>query len=142
MISDEEKTPAVVTLDAIATQATALGIRRRPPPGRPAGALSISEIVEKVTREARERSDAELERVQQRLNAELRDEVRTATALGIAAIALNAVVVFVVLAVTHILSGRLLAVVLTALIIFFVAFVMSLRSDLKDRPSRRTLARG
>jgi VIT1/CCC1 family predicted Fe2+/Mn2+ transporter len=141
MMSDEEKTPAVVTLDAIASQAAALGIRRRPPPGRPPGALSISEIVERVTREARERADAELERVQQRLCAELREEVRTATGLGIAAIALNAVVVFVVLAVTHVLSGRVLAVVLAALVIFFVAFVMSLRSDLKDRLARRTLLR-
>jgi hypothetical protein len=137
---EEEKTPAVVTLDSIASQAAALGIRRRPPPGRPAGALSISEIVDKVTREARARADAELEQVQQRLCAELRDEVRTATGLGVAAIALNAVVVFVVLAVTHVLSGRVLGVVLAALIIFFVAFVMSLRSDVKER-SRRTLVR-
>jgi hypothetical protein len=140
MMTDEEKTPAVVTLDSITSQAAALGIRRRPPPGRPPGALSLSEIVDKVTREAREHADAELERVQQRLRTELMDEVRTATGLGIAAIALNAVVVFVVLAITHVLSGRVLGVVLAALIIFFVAFVMSLRSDVKER-SRRTLLR-
>jgi hypothetical protein len=140
MILEDEKTPPVVTLDAIASHAAALGIRRRPPPGRPAGALSISEIVDKVTREARDRADAELERVQQRLCTELRDEVKTATVLGSAAIALNALTIFAVLTITHVLSGRVLAVVLAALIVFFVAFVMSLRSDLKER-SRRTLLR-
>lgn len=140
MISDEEKTPAVVTLDSIASQAAALGIRRRPPPGRPLGALSISEIVDKVTREARERADAELQRMEQRLCAELRDEVRTATGLGIAAIALNALAVFAIVAVTHVLSGRVLGVVLATLVVFFVAFVISLRSDLKRR-SRHTMVR-
>jgi hypothetical protein len=140
MLSEDEQTPAVVTLDSIASHAAALGIRRRPPPGRPPGALSISEIVDKVTREARERADAELERVQQRLCAELRDEVRTATGLGVAAIALNALAVFAIVAVTHVLSGRVLGVVLATLIVFFVAFVISLRSDLKKR-SRRTMVR-
>ncbi|HTA21702.1 MAG TPA: hypothetical protein VK989_20555 [Polyangia bacterium] len=102
--------------------------------------MSISEIVEKVTREARERADAELERVQQRLCAELRDEVKTATGLGVAAIALNILAVVAIVAVTHVLSGRVLGVVFATLIVFFVAFVMSLRSDLKRR-SRRTMVR-
>jgi hypothetical protein len=140
MIPDEEKTPAVVTLDSIASHAAAVGIRRRPPPGRPLGALSISEIVDKVTREARARADVELQRVEQRLCAELRDEVRTATGLGIAAIALNALAVFAIVAVTHVLSGRVLGIVLATLIVFFVSFVISLRSDLKTR-SRHTMMR-
>ncbi|HEX4404978.1 MAG TPA: hypothetical protein VH560_09130 [Polyangia bacterium] len=96
--------------------------------------------MDKVTREARARADADLARVEQRLCAELRDEVRTATGLGVAAIALNALAVFAIVAVTHVLSGRVLGVVLATLAIFFVAFVISLRSDVKRR-SRRTMVR-
>jgi hypothetical protein len=140
MMTDEEETPSIVTVEGIASQAAALGIRRRPPPGRPPGALSISEIVDKVTREARARADADLERIEARLCAELRDEVKTATGLGVAAIALNALAVLAIVAVTHVLSGRVLGVVLGTLTVFFVAFVISLRSDLKRR-SRRTMAR-
>ena len=134
MISEDEKTPAVVHVDVGPSLTPPPTLpRKRPPPGRLPGALSISEIVDRVTREVRERADADFERAQRALAAELTSEVRTATSLGIAAIALNVIVVFAVLAFARVLSGRLLGVVLAGLAIFFVALVSSLRSDLKGR---------
>ena len=149
MIPEDEKTPAILPHEA-EIQATMRAStpplpRRGPPPGRPAGALSISELVERitervtaqVTRDAHARAEADLERARRELHAEVAAEVRTATWLGVAAVALN-IVAFAVLAVAHAFPGRVLGVALGGLTIVLVAFVASIRSREERGTGRRT----
>ncbi|HVX97455.1 MAG TPA: hypothetical protein VHK47_21255 [Polyangia bacterium] len=101
MIRDDEtseKTPSTTlpAPDAAKTPPRPLAlVPRRPPPGRPSSSVSISELVERITRDVWSTTEGELERRQGQLRDELRGElvggVRLATGFGVAAIVMNVV---------------------------------------------------
>jgi hypothetical protein len=78
MLKEEDKTPPVVVS------------RHTPPPGRPRGAITTAELVEKVRAEVAAATSAELERRLAALRAELRREVRATRSLAIVALATGA----------------------------------------------------
>ena len=125
MLSDDEKTPALIALDPDLLKSTAptAAPRKTPPAGRPAGALSISELVEKITEEVRRATVAELDRKQGELRAELGAEIRSAASLGIAALVMNAVAILAVLGFAHALPGRGVGAALVGLAVVFFAAV-------------------
>jgi hypothetical protein len=125
MLSDEEKTPPLLAVDLDLLKSTAATpiARKTPPAGRPPGALSISELVEKITEEVRRGTADELDRKQRELRAELGAEIRSAASLGIAALVMNAVAILAVLGFAHALPGRGVGAALVGLTIVFVAAV-------------------
>jgi hypothetical protein len=110
MISDDEKTPPLVprrrengrtpppsltplpavTPLPVATPRPTLALKK-PPLGRPSGALTIAEMVDQITRDVRRFATVEVERRQAELRAELAGALQTATRLGLAAIVLTLV---------------------------------------------------
>jgi hypothetical protein len=98
MIRDDEtsdKTPSLTlgTTDAAKTprpRPFAL-VPRRPPPGRPSSSVSLSELVERITRDVRSATEGELERRHDELRGELIGGVRIATGFSVAAIVMNVV---------------------------------------------------
>lgn len=99
MIRDDDKTPSITLGTPDAAKAPrprpfAL-VPRRPPPGRPSSSVSVSELVERITRDVRNATDGELERRHDELRDELRGEliggVRIATGFSVAAIVMNVV---------------------------------------------------
>jgi hypothetical protein len=136
MLSDDEKTPPLVTpgVDGARTPRPLYVVPRRPPAGRPPGALSFSEMVERITDEVQARATTDLERkhaalraevtaVRAELNAvraELTSDFRTALGLGIAAVMMNALVIVASLAASGMLPARRVGLVLVALTAVFV----------------------
>jgi hypothetical protein len=156
MISDDDKTPSVVTLVGIEVGGTpppvvtprpVLASLKKPPLGRPAGAFSVSEMVEQIKQEVRRAASADLERrqaelraevqrEQDELRAELTTEIRTATGLGIAALLMNALAIVASLAFSRVLPVRGLALTLAGLTAVFVGAV---RLGGRRRSQRRDL---
>ncbi|MDB4983287.1 MAG: hypothetical protein JWM82_4039 [Myxococcales bacterium] len=83
MLTEEEKTPAIFPAKDAAT------LRRSPPPGRPPGTLSISELRERITADVSRTMREEYDRRREHLRTELMQEVRAAKSLGIAALLVN-----------------------------------------------------
>jgi hypothetical protein len=103
MLTQEDKTPSIVTFApgvARPPRLTPLPART-PPPGRPQGALAISEMVERITKEVTQLSRAELTRANAELRAEVAVQTRLAIGLGTAALAMNTLVVIAVVAFAH-----------------------------------------
>lgn len=125
MLSDDEKTPPLIAVDVDLFKSTAPTclVRKTPPAGRPPGALSVSELVEKITEEVRRGTADELDRKQRELRAELGAEIRSAASLGIAALVMNAVAILAVLGFAHALPGRGVGAALVGLAVVFVAAV-------------------
>ncbi len=125
MLSDNEKTPPLIAVDLDLLKGTAPTPipRKTPPTGRPPGALSTSELVEKITEEVRRGIADELDRKQRELRAELGAEIRSAASLGIAALAMNAVTILAVLGFAPALPGRGVGAALVGLTVVFVAAV-------------------
>ena len=128
MLPDDEKTPSLIVnpdmIDAgLKSPAPTLAPRKTPPAGRPPGALSVSEMVEKITEEVRRGTADEIERKQRELRDELGAEIRSAASLGIGALVMNAVVILAVLGFAHALPGRGVGVALVALTAVFVGAV-------------------
>jgi hypothetical protein len=125
MLSDDEKTPSLIAVDSDLLRSTAAtpGSRKAKPAGRPPGAFSMSELVEKITEDVRRGTADELDRKQRELRAELGAEIRSAATLGIAALVMNAVAILAVLGFAHALPGRGVGAALVGLTIVFVAAV-------------------
>ncbi|HEY2731284.1 MAG TPA: hypothetical protein VGK52_15180 [Polyangia bacterium] len=125
MLSDDEQTPPLIAVDLDLLKSTAPTpvARKTPPAGRPPGALSISELVEKITEEVRRGTADELDRKQRELRAELGADIRSATSLGIAALVMNAVSILAILGFAHALPGRGVGAALVGLTVVFVAAV-------------------
>jgi hypothetical protein len=135
MLSEDEKTPSLIIVHAstigadrvdagvVKTAALTPAPRKTPPAGRPPGALSISEMVEKITEEVTRGAADELDRKHRELRAELGAEIRSAASLSIAALVMNAVVILAVLGVAHALPGRGVGVALIALTAVFVGAI-------------------
>jgi hypothetical protein len=138
MLSEDEKTPSLIIVHAV--QASTIGAdsvdagvvkaaaltpvpRKTPPAGRPPGALSISEMVEKITEEVTRGTADELDRKHRELRAELGAEIRSTASLSIAALVMNAVVILAVLGFAHALPGRGVGVALIALTAVFVGAI-------------------
>jgi hypothetical protein len=153
MLSDDDKTPPVMTLgtDGAKTPRPLYVVPRRPPAGRPPGALSFAEMVERITDEVQRRATADLERKHAEVTAvraevaalrseltalrtELTSDFRTALGLGIAAVMMNALVIVASLAASGMLPARGVGLVLVALTAVFVG-----AARLASR--RRSLAR-
>jgi hypothetical protein len=116
---------------------------KRPPFSRPAGALTISEMIERITKDVRRTSSNEIEGRHAELRAEIAAEVKAATGLGLAALVMNAlaiVAVVVELAFSRGIPPRGAALALAAITAVFVA---ALRLGTRrapatpDRPSPR-----
>ena len=136
MLSDDDKTPPVMTLgtDGAKTPRPMYVVPRRPPAGRPPGALSFAEMVERITDEVQRRATADLERKHAEMRAEvtalraglaalrteLTSDFRTALGLGIAAVMMNALVIVASLAASGMLPARGVGLVLVALTAVFV----------------------
>jgi hypothetical protein len=108
MIGDDEKTPSILTPlgEAGKTPRPVFALPPRPPLGRPAGALSVAELREQITREVHRAAAIELEHKAGALRAELAGEVRTATGLAIAALVMSTLAVLGNLAFSRALSVR------------------------------------
>jgi Flp pilus assembly protein TadB len=125
MLSEDEKTPPLIPVDPDLLKSTARTpvSRKNPPVGRPPGALSIAEMVEKITEEVRRGATDEIDRKQRELRVELGAEIRGATSLGIAALVMNAVAILAVLGFAHAPPGRGVGAALIALTVVFVGAV-------------------
>jgi hypothetical protein len=127
MIGENDKTPAIIPtgLDGGRTPTPRLqpAVLKKPPLGRPPGALSISEMVDQITRDVRRATLAEIERRHTALRTELAADVRSATHLSVAAIAMNALAIVVSLALARVPPVRGLGLALAALAAGFVGAV-------------------
>jgi hypothetical protein len=142
MIPDTEKTPPIVTFDPGVSRSprfTPLP-RKTPPPGRPSGAFSITEMTEAITLEVGRRVAVEIDRRERALRAELTAEIKTAMGLAIAALAMNALVGVMVLAVARMLPGRVIAVALAGLTVFALGVLMSVLRQRRQAAPRRPVA--
>jgi hypothetical protein len=74
-------------------------VPRRPPPGRPSTSVSLSELVERITRDVRSATEGELERRHDELRGELVGGVRVATGFSVAAIVMNVVALLAIVVV-------------------------------------------
>jgi hypothetical protein len=129
MIPDIEKTPPIVTFDPGVSRSprfTPLP-RKTPPPGRPSGAFSITEMTEAITLEVSRRVAVEIDRGERALRAELTAEIKTVTALAITSLAMNALLGLLVLAFARMLPGRVVGVALAGLTIFTIGVATSLK---------------
>ncbi|HVU49670.1 MAG TPA: hypothetical protein VHL80_03225 [Polyangia bacterium] len=97
---------------------------KRPPLGRPPGALTVAEMTERISRDVGRAATSEIERRHGELRLELAADVRGATGLAIAAIAMNALAIVACLALSRVLPARLLAVGLAALTPVFASLVL------------------
>jgi hypothetical protein len=126
MIQDEDetgdKTPPVTpgTPDAVKTPRPLSLVPRRPPPGRPSASLSVSELVERITRDVRSTLPGEIDRRHDQLRDELVGGVRIATGLGVAAIAMNVVAILANLASSRALPAGGVSLAVAALTALFL----------------------
>jgi hypothetical protein len=118
MIGDNDKTPAIVPLglDGGRTPTPRLvpAMLKKPPLGRPPGAFSVAEMVERITRDVRRATLAEVERRHAELRAELAADIRAATHLGVAALVVSALALVISLALAGPLPGRGVGLALAA----------------------------
>jgi hypothetical protein len=117
--------PAPSPLPQPAPRST-LGLKK-PPLGRPTGALTVAEMTERISRDVGRAATAEIERRHGELRLELASDIRGATGLAIAAIAMNAIAIIASLALSRALPARLLAVALAVMSPLFVALFGSAR---------------
>jgi hypothetical protein len=127
MIPATEKTPPVEITPPASARPPRLtpGPLKTVPSGRPAGALSISEMVEKITSQVREQSRRERDdilRANRDLRLELTEQIRMATSLGIAALAMNALAFIATLALARTGLAWLPVLGLAAVTVFVVGF--------------------
>jgi hypothetical protein len=127
MIPAAEKTPPVEITPPPSARPPRLtpGPLKTVPSGRPAGALSISEMVEKITSQVREQSRRERDeilRANRDLRLELTEQIRMAMSLGIAALAMNALAFIATLALARTGLAWLPVLGLAAVTVFFVGF--------------------
>jgi hypothetical protein len=143
MLSDDDETPAVipfpvqngrtpaplptprplVTPPPVVTPRPALMLKK-PPFARPAGSLTISELVERVTNDVQRATTGALEQRHAELRAEVGAEIKTATSFGLAAVIMNAlaiVTVVVELAFSRLLPARSSALALAAITAVFAS---------------------
>jgi hypothetical protein len=105
MLTEEDKTPTLQPARDLASVATPAPVpRRSPPPGRPPGTLSLAELRERIAEDVSRMTMAEHERQSAALRAELMNEARAATSFGIAALVVNALTIFAIVALVR---GRL-----------------------------------
>jgi hypothetical protein len=121
---DVEKTPVVIAMTGapepvITPRRTPVPLKA-PPPGRPPGSLSISELVDRVAREVNENARVELVRANRELRRALAAQIRLATTLGLAALGLNALAFVAALARPG--RGWIAGLGLAAVTVFFVGF--------------------
>jgi hypothetical protein len=131
MIPEDEKTPVLDISPEILLESPEIlleepsnipGLHRTRPAGRPVGTLSVSEMVSKITLEVSELAKVEREQALAELRASLKAEVRSATGLAIAAMAMNAFVVAAVLVLTHLVPSWVAGVTVVGLLLFFAGF--------------------
>jgi hypothetical protein len=143
MIPETEKTPPIVTFDpgvGRSPRFTPLP-RKTPPPGRPSGAVSITEMTEAITLEVSRRVAVEIDRGERALRAELTAEIKTAIALAIVALAMNALLGVMILAVARMLPGRVVGGALAALTVFALGVAMSFMRQRRKLVQRRPIAK-
>jgi hypothetical protein len=122
-------TTAVVTPPEFATPMPAGAPRptlslKKPPFGRPPGALTITEMVERITKDVGRATSADVARRHDELRAEIAAEVNTAMSLGKTAIVMNALTIITIvlaLAFPRVLPARSSALVLAAVTAILVA---------------------
>jgi len=156
MLSDEDKTPPLVLAAEVERPplvTIAPGAERpprpmpaphkTPPPGRPAGALAVSELVEKVTRDVSAQARAEialavteLGRENAALRAEVTAQMRVAMGLAIIALGMNAIGAIAVVAFTHHSIGAMVALVLAGLGMFAIGGLAGRHRDRARRALR------
>ena len=88
MIAKDEKTPAVVRLDLPSLAPPERGTSR-PPPGRPPASVTIAEMRARITADVRQVALGELDRRTSELQDRLTSQVRTASTVALAALALT-----------------------------------------------------
>jgi hypothetical protein len=127
MLTEEEKTPTLEPAHELASVATPVpGIRRSPPPGRPPGTLSLTELRERIAADVSRMTMAEHERQRAELRAELMNEARAATSFGIAALVVNAVTIFAMVGLVRGKLGWLAGVGVGALEVLVLGVVWAL----------------
>jgi hypothetical protein len=157
MLSDEDKTPPLVMLAADVERPPLVTIapgaerprppllapHKTPPPGRPPGALAISELVEKVTKDVSAQARTEialavtkLERENATLRAEVTAQMRVAMGLAIIALGMNAIGAIAVVAFTHHSVGAMVALVLAGLGMFAIGGLAGRHRDRARRALR------
>jgi hypothetical protein len=128
MSADDDETPTVIPLFVESGRAPApasaalplptprpmLGLKK-PPLGRPPGALTVAEMTERISRDVGRAATSEIERRHRELRVELAADVKGATGLAIAALVMNAIAIVASLAISRVLGPRLLAVGLVVL---------------------------
>ena len=129
MIADEDKTPPIVTFASDVLKAThnTPMPHRTPPPGRPPGALTISEMIDKITKEVSQRARDEIARANAELRAEMTAASRTAVGIAILALAMNALVVVAVVAFARRTPGVLVGFTLGSLAVFATGLIAGAR---------------
>jgi hypothetical protein len=106
-LKTDDKTP-VIPMDM------RLSARKGPPPGRPAGSISIPEMVRGITDEVRRASLSELEERTIAIQTSLRSELRSVSLVVVAALTVNAAAAVALLMAAHVSPGRSVGIVVLA----------------------------
>ena len=89
--------------------------RRKPPLGRPEGALTVAEMTERLSRDVGQAATAEIERRHGELRDELAAAIESARGLALAAIVMNALALVACLALSRVVPTRVLVAALIVL---------------------------
>jgi hypothetical protein len=119
-LSDPDLTPTPVLTTLPAPTPRRDHSLKKPPFGRPAGALSVAEMTERISREVGRAATDEIDRRHGELRDALAANIKGATGLALAAIVMNALAIVVSLAFSTVLSARIVALALVTLPAVFV----------------------